>query len=118
MNSKHPIDVSGQTESGDIVDHLSRLSGIDKGRIEQILRTGKNPWELAEELGVLGDLRDELLSHIFFYLDIMVEEQQLAREDADEMIALFEMYVPTDFRKADGYADTKTEFSKRAGADS
>lgn len=117
MNSKYPIDVSEELQSGDIVHSLSRLSGMDKNYIEQILHTGKNPWELAEDLGVLGDLRDELLSRIFFYLDVMVEEQQLSREDADEMIALFEMYVPTDFRKADGYAHAKTELSKRTGAD-
>lgn len=120
MNSNNTVYVPDQLESGNIVHILAVFSGTDEDVIERQLRTGKNPWDLAKELGVLGRLRDELLGRVISYLEVMVQEQQISQEDADEMIACFEMNVPTEDapRKADTYADTKTQLPERTGTDS
>ena len=89
MNSNNTVYVSDQLESGNIVHILAVFSDMDEDSIERQLRTGKNPWDLAKELGVLGRLRDELLGRVFSYLEVMVQEQQISQEDADEMIACF-----------------------------
>ena len=81
---------------GDMVHMLAVCSGKDTETIEQQLRSGEPPWELAKRLGVLGELRDKLLARIFVYLDAMVETGELSRKQADELIACYEMDFPFD----------------------
>lgn len=86
--------VNNGTQSGGVVQLLAMLSGKPEAWIERRLQTGITPWDLAEELSVLGEFRDTLLERMLTQLCQMVREHQISQQDADDLIARFEMNVP------------------------
>lgn len=70
---------------------LSALSEKSEKEIEAMLRRGVSPWLIANELDVLFEFKDEILSYMITKLNKMVEENRFTQEEADELVAEFEM---------------------------
>ena len=96
MKTNPALKLYDESDSGNIVHILSELTGECEPGIEQLLQTGITPWDLAKRFGVLGQLRDSLLERIFTNLNYMVQNGQISRQYADELIAYFEMNVPAE----------------------
>ena len=85
------LSTAEETDSGNVVCLLSALSGKEETEIESMLRRGVSPWLLANELDVLYEFKEEILGYMITRLCRMVEENQITQEDADELVAEFEM---------------------------
>lgn len=90
-NANYRTDANTEIDSGNVVRLLAELSGEKDEKIEALLQTGKTPWELSQELGVLSEFKDVILGHMLNRLDLMVAERQITQEYADELVAYFEM---------------------------
>ena len=90
-NANYITDANTEIDSGNVVRLLAELSGEKDEKIEALLQTGKTPWKLSQELGVLSEFKDVILGHMLSRLDLMVEERQITQEYADELVAYFEM---------------------------
>ena len=85
------LSTTDETDSGNVVCLLSALSGKEEAEIEAVLRRGISPWLLANELDVLSEFKEEILGYLLTQLSKSVEESQISQEQADELVAEFEM---------------------------
>lgn len=85
-------------ETGNVTMVLSLLSAGSEEELEAKLQTGKSPWQLAEELNVLDAFWELVFARMLNQLDFIVHTGQISQQQADELVAHFEMTVPAEKR--------------------
>ena len=83
-----------ESESGNVVLVLSRLSGAPENEIERRLQKGITPWTLAKELGILEEFQEIVLERTHARLRLLVQGKQITQQYADEIAASFSRSIP------------------------
>ncbi len=76
--------------SGNITALLASVIEKDESEVEQILITGANPWDVAEEYGKFSELKDLVFENTLSNIDAMLESGKITQSEADDIISDFE----------------------------
>lgn len=81
-----------EVDSGNVTRFLVMLTGANESEIEKMLMSGIPPWVVANKYGKYDDYKEILKNNISARLQILIDNDELSHDEANNMYNRISQY--------------------------